>query len=113
VKEINDEDEIEVSHEQISDWFYEGNAVVWNYLAPKTCGYFTLENPIRRFCIETLLSSWFDWAILLAILGNSLFIAANNPLDNKNEEVSQQTQRERGRGRETVVSRPSSASFLS
>jgi hypothetical protein len=88
VKEINDEAEIEISHEQISDWFYQGNRMVWNYLAPKTCGYFTLDNPIRQFCIETLLSKWFDWAILLAIIGNSLFIAANNPLDTHNESVS-------------------------
>jgi hypothetical protein len=87
VNEIGDEDELQISHETIGNWFSDGNVLVWNYLEETTLGLFPLDSRIRQFCVNALLHRWFDTIILLSILGNSLFLAANNPLDQKNEEV--------------------------
>jgi hypothetical protein len=91
VNEIGNEDEVEISHETIGNWFNEGNNLVWNYLEETSLGIFPLDSVIRQYCVKALLHKWFDTIILLAILGNSLFLAANNPLDQKNQEVYNET----------------------
>lgn len=85
--EIGDEEQVQISHETIGNMFSEGNNLVWNYLEETTLGLFPLDSGIRQFCVKAMLNKWFDRIVLLAILGNSLFLAADNPLDEKNEQV--------------------------
>lgn len=47
----------------------------------------TLDNPIRKFCVHAMLNKWFDRIILLAICGNALTLAADNPLDDSNDDI--------------------------
>jgi hypothetical protein len=80
-------DASEITPEKISTWFYEGNKNVWDVLVDNSLYIFTLQNPIRKLCVTMLLNEWFDRVILFAIIGNSLFLAADNPLNNNHEMV--------------------------
>ena len=51
------------------------------------CHGITLENPIRIFCVDAMLHKWFDRTILIAIFANALTLAADNPLDETNDNI--------------------------
>lgn len=46
---------------------------------------FAPEHPIRAFCIKVSTNKWFNWFILLVIIVNAAFLAANDPLKGKKE----------------------------
>jgi len=83
--ELEEGSQAVITSEQVSTWFYEGNPNVWSVMDETTLYCFPLESPIREFCINAMLHSWFDRMILLSIIGNALFLAADNPLDDNNK----------------------------
>jgi hypothetical protein len=64
---------------------------VFTVLDENSLNFFNLDHPIRELCIEFMLSKWFDRIVLLAVIGNALFIAANDPLHDKDEMVNDLT----------------------
>lgn len=84
------EDPIDVANitpENVSTWFYEGNANVWDILPEDSLYIFSLKNPIRILFVNILLNEWFDRFLLMAIITNAIFLAANNPLKDNNTRV--------------------------
>lgn len=81
------EEEKTISAETVGNWFYTGSLAVWTVLPPYSLLFFSLDNPIRRGCVNIMLLPWFDRIILLSIILNALFLAADNPLNNNNSHV--------------------------
>ena len=52
---------------------------LWSKVKPKSLFIFGRYNPIRNFCIELTRHKWFKNFILVAILVNSVFLAADQP----------------------------------
>lgn len=73
--------------DDLNCWFQEGNPVVKQYLAPRSLCIFRLDNPVRALCVDCVLSKWFDRVILISIFLNALFLAADSPLNNKDQKV--------------------------
>lgn len=76
-----------ITPEQISDMFSDGDVRVWTYLDEYSLNMFSLDHSLRQFCVDLILHSWFDRFILLSIIMNALFLAADNPLDNSHQIV--------------------------
>jgi hypothetical protein len=71
----------------VGELFFEGDKIVWNYLDKHSLGYFSLENPIRAACVHIMLNKWFDRFIFLSICANAAMLAADNPMNDDNDEL--------------------------
>lgn len=74
------------AEDDINDFFLASDPLIWEYLEKKSLGYFTLDNPIRRACVNCLLSSVFTWAIFFSICVNAVLLAMDNPLSTKGDD---------------------------
>ena len=73
--------------EDINTWFHDGNPVVKQYLTPRALSCLRLDNSVRKMCVDLMLKLWFDRVILISICLNAIFLAADNPLNTKNQKV--------------------------
>lgn len=74
------------ANDDINDYFAVSDPLVWDFLEKKSLGYFTLDNPIRRACVNCLLSNVFTWAIFASICVNAVLLAMDNPLSTKGDD---------------------------